>query len=396
MGIKRKYGIAFIAAVMTVFVGTGIVSAASDSNRNYNEGAVVAVAQSETYDGALYAAGQSLTVAGTVKGDVYCAMQTVTITGTVEGDVICAAQNIRIDGTVKGDVRVAAQTASFGGNVDGTATVFAQTVDFSSNADIAGDLNGAAGSFAIYGTVGRDVLASAETMTIAGTVGRNVGGEYNQLTVTDNASVAGAVRYTSDKDATIASGVVKGEVARTAPVSNDANMSKDFFAGAAVYFFFSMLLVALVMVLIAPRLLRVVTDNGISSFLPSLLSGFFFVFGAPFLLGLIAVTVIGIPLAGIAFLVWLLVLLLSAPIFSYYLGRIIVRRQDANRFLVMLIGSTVLLLSYMIPILNAFTLLATVTIGSGMVVMAFFNRYKRPTTPAAPALKTFKTKKVTS
>ena len=370
------------ATVVAVFVGTGIVSA-KDTTNQANETAAVTVAQSETHDGALYAAGQSLTIAGTVKGDVYCATQTVTITGTVDGDVICATQNIRISGTVNGNVRVAAQTASFEGDIAGTVTAFAQNVDTSKDSTIGGDMNGAASSITLAGTVGRDLLASAETMTIEGAIGRNVGGEYNQLVIVDKASVSGFLRYTSDQDASIATGTVLGEVVRSLPQKQDTTMGSNFLASFAVYYFFSMLLIALVLVLLVPRLLGRVTDNGVSNLLQSLLIGFFFVFGAPFILGLVAITVIGIPLAGLAFLVWLLVLLLSAPAFGYYLGRVIVRRQAAHPFLVMLIGSTVLLLSYFVPILNAFTLLATATVGSGMVVLALINRYKKPA-PVAP------------
>lgn len=375
--MKRKYVALLIAAILTVFIGSGIVLAKSGTDTNYKAQSIT-IASSETYDGALYMAGQSLTVAGTVKGDVYCVAQTVVITGTVEGDVICAAQNIQIDGTVKGDVRVAAQAVSFGGTVGGTASAFGQTVDLGSTAVIDGDLNGAAGTITVAGKVGRDILASAGSMTIIGDVVRDIGGDYGQLAVLNKSLVGGALRYTSDQDASIAEGSVKGEVVRTTPHRQDAAEMRNSAFGVGVYIFLSMLLVALVIALLAPRLVHAVTTNGVSRLLASLLVGFFFVFGAPFILGLIAMTFVGIPLAGLAFFAWLLVLLLSGPAFGYYVGRIVMQRRTTNSLLVMLVGSGIVLLSYFVPILNIFTLLATSTVGSGMIVLTLASRYQKP------------------
>lgn len=375
--MKRKYGVMLAAAVITVFVGAGIVSAMSGTDKNYKAQSVT-IASSETYNGALYVTGQSLTVAGTVKGDIYCASQTVIITGTVEGDVLCASQNIQINGKVTGNVRVAAQAASFGGTVGGTITAFSQTVDVGNSAVIGGDLNGAAGTMTVAGKVGRDILASAGSMTITGIVGRDIGGNYNQLAVLDNSSVGGALRYTSDQDANIAKGSVLGEVIRTAPQTQDATSIRNSLFGFGVYVFFSMILIALVVALIAPRLVNTVANNGISRLLASLLVGFFFVFGAPFILLFIAMTVVGIPLVGLLFLSWLVVLILSGPVFGYYVGRLIMQRHTTNPLLVMLVGSTVVLLSYFIPILNIFTLLATSTVGTGMIVLTLAKYYQKP------------------
>src|SRR3546814_15574123 len=59
-----------------------------------------------------------------IDGDVYAAGQSVTISGTITGDVIAAAQAITSTGTVDGDIRLAGQTVTIDGDVTGSGTVF--------------------------------------------------------------------------------------------------------------------------------------------------------------------------------------------------------------------------------------------------------------------------------
>lgn len=378
MGIKRNVVTMLFAAVLTVLVGAGVVSAAGRFDPDEMPQNTT-IAASEVHDGALYAAGQTLTIDGTVNGDVYCGMQTVTVAGTVEGDLICGAQTVSITGEVKGDVRVGAQTVDINGVVGGSVSAFAQSVSFGKESTVAGDVNGAAASATLAGAVARDVLLGVENLAVSGTVGRHIGGEYDTLAVAEGAQVGGYLRYTSDKEATVADGTVKGEVVRTAPTRDGDEWNDGRFATAAgFYFFVSMLLISLVIALVAPRLIHAVSGQGVNRLLPSLLVGFFVVFGGPFLLFLLAITVVGIPLAGLLGLVWVLMLLLSGPVFGYYLGRVIMQRRTANPLLIMLVGSVVLILAYFVPIANIFALFAAAVIGSGMIVLAIASKYKKP------------------
>lgn len=365
--------VAAIAVFGAVLAPWPRVAAADDNG-------TVTIAADQTVDGALYAADQTVTVNGTVKGDVYCAAQTVTVSGIVEGDVICAAQTLKIAGEVLGDVRVAGQSVSLDGTVAGTVTSFAQTIDLTEKAVVGRDFGGGAQTITIDGLVRRDALAGAETAVINGEVGRNVGGEYAALTVSPTARIGGALRYTSDKEATVASGAVAGEVVRSAPVREQpaAEDTVTDFVGMAIYNFLAMLLIALVLVLVAPRIFRTVTENGVHRFLPSMLTGFFVLFAGPFIVGMVALTVIGIPLAILLLLGWLILLILSGPAFAFYMGRFMLEKRTTHAVLTMAAGATALLVIYLIPIVNIIVLFIAGTVGTGMIVLEIARRYPKP------------------
>lgn len=337
------------------------------------------VSQGETVEGSYYAAGKKVTIEGTVNGDVYCAAEKVMVTGTINGDLICAAQAVMINSTIAGDARVAAQYVTFEGETAGAVSVFAQTIEVRESARIGKDLNGAAQVATINGSVERDVFMASSELTLGGEVGRNIGGGYEQLTVSPGASVAGDVRYTSQNEAVVADGTVLGQTEQTQPpVSEDDDSGAETLFGAAAYTFISLLLISLVVSLIAPQLVHAMSERGSRQLLQSILVGFFVVFATPLVAILLAITVIGIPLAGALILAWLLTLVLSGPVFGYLLGRRVMQARTASPVLIMLVGASILLLSYFIPIANIFTVLAAGVIGSGMIVTELARRYKKP------------------
>jgi hypothetical protein len=93
----------------------------------------------------------------------------------------------------------------------------------------------------------------------------------------------------------------------------------------------------------------------------------------PVLIGLLMVTLVGIPLGLILLFAWIMALILSGAFFAYLIGREIWRGQH-NAIWIMLIGSIILLLVYNIPWIGAIAMLAAVFIGMGMLVREITHR----------------------
>lgn len=376
-----------LIALSAIFAITllGTTSAVLANNKNVsNEYPAFAeskeVKVGETVDGAFYGAGNTVSLAGTIKGDVYCAGQNIVISGVVEGDVYCAGQNVTISGEVKGDVRVAGQNVILDGTIAGSATTFGQTVTLSDDSTVGRDLNGAAQNLTLNGTVGRDVVAAGSGATINGSIGRNVSGEYEQLTVGEGAAVAGSLQYTSRNNAGVAPGTVTGQVKRHVPESREQYNKSDTgsLIGMAAFLVFSMLIISMVLVLVAPRLVNTIATNGGARVWLSLLVGFFALGAVPLLSLFIAFTVVGIPLAVLIMTSWFVVLMLSGPVFAFYLGKLIMSGRSTSPILIMFIGSVVLLLSYLVPVLNLLVAFAVLTVGTGMIILEATRRYPKP------------------
>lgn len=374
---KIKLLLSGLAAATLLLVGFAQLASA----HSFRTGANVVIGHNETVSESLFVAGNSVEVGSEVFGDVFCAGQNVTISGTVHGDVICAGQTVNLTGKVDGDIRLAGQTVTVSGEVAGNATVASQTFTLSSPAKITGDITLGTADGTLGGSVGRDVAASGATLTVAGEVGRNVKGMIDNLQLTNSARVKGNVEFTSNNEANRADGAVIGGTITRKDVPKNEEQKRAFAWGAwlgwFIYSLLAMLVTALVLTLLFPRLFHNVTNNAVPAPWMALLTGFVASLAVPVILIMLVVTVIGIPLAFTLGLIWLLVVLLSGPVFAYYLGRVILQ-NPRQPLLIMLTGSVVLIVLYFIPLIGFFATLAAVWFGSGMLLLEAFNRTPQP------------------
>lgn len=372
---KLLLGTALLVVLSTVGYGA-IVSAHS-----FRSGENVTVGSSRAINHSLFAAGNSVDISSEVFGDVFCAGQTVTVSGTVHGDVICAGQTVNVTGKVDGDVRLAGQSVNVGGNVKGNATVTGQTFTLGSRAAVDGDVTSSAAEATFNGPVGRDLAAGGNKVVIASLVGRDVKGEVKSLKLTDTARVKGNIDFTSNREADKAGGaVVNGKITRRDLPNKSEDRPKTaaiFAIGGFVYWFLAMLLLAMVLAFLLPRMLQVVTDRALPTPWRALLVGFVANLVMPIILLAVALTFIGLPLALLMGLAWLVLLLLSGPVAGYYLGRLILR-NSRQPLLIMLVGAAVLLVLCAIPVIGFLVLLLAIWGGSGMTVLELSRRTPRP------------------
>jgi len=374
--------------LLPILMWVGVASAQS-----FRTGDNTMVTVDEVVDSSLYASGRTIDIAGEVKGDVFCAGQNVTVSGTVRGDVICAGQTLRISGKVEGDVRAAGQTVSIGGEVKGNVSAASQSFTLESKGKVGGDVAVGGDDAVLNGTVGRDVSLGSATVVVANTVGRNLKASTENLTLSERAVVGGDLTYTSKNDATVTGGArVKGTTHRYEPQQeNRSDYGKvfGFGFGTALYVVLSLLLVALALALLFPHALHDVSGLAAAAPLKTFLVGLGASFGVPVIIVGLMVSVIGIPLGLLVLLSWLLVLFLAGPFFGYYLGRLIWRTQK-HPVLIMLVGSLLVLVAYLVPILGAVTFMAAIWMGSGMLLRSLFHRTPKPSYNLAPAKTTHK------
>ena len=87
----------------------------------------------------------------------------------------------------------------------------------------------------------------------------------------------------------------------------------------------------------------------------------------PILVVMLFISVIGIPLAILTLLVWFVVMLLTTPFAGYMLGHLIMPKSK-QPFGIMALGTGILVVTYFIPIIGFFTLLAAYLFGMGMIL----------------------------
>lgn len=365
---RLKYLIAGLVVVLPILVLAAVVQAHS-----FRSGNNVTVAQNATLNQTLFASGLTLDVAGTVNGDVFCAGQNITVSGTVNGDVMCAGQSVSVTGTVNGNVRLAGQDVTINGQVSGNATVAGQSFTLDSRSKIGGDLSAVGSDITLNGPVGRDAAFGSGTVTINSSVGRDVKAAVSTLTLGSKANVSGNINYTSSKDLIRNSGaVVGGSITRSAPKQQEhvrPGSIVTFGWLSALYMFVSFLLIALVLVLLLPRVFYVPAEYARRHMGRTFLVGLVSSIVVPVVLIGLMFTVIGIPLALFAGLVWLVLVLLSGPFAAFLLGRLILHGVTNNPIWTMLLGGAILLILYFVPFLGVLTTLLTLWFGLGAILL---------------------------
>lgn len=381
----RRLHLLLAVLLMTGIGLFGFITLASAYS--FHSGNNVTLSQKTIYD-SVYMAGRTVDINNTVYGDVFCAGQNVNVTGTVHGDVICAGQTVNVTGKVDGDVRLAGQNVTLGANVSGNATIGGQSFTLTSSGKVGGDLTAGSADTTLNGAVGRDAVLGGTTVTVNNTVGRNIKAQADTMKLTANARVGGNIALTSQHALSQDKGaVVTGTVSLTKPSeTSKPRHAAPFGFGFIwfIYWFVAMLVTAIVLTLLFPRLFHSVTNQAMPRPWKALLIGFLATIAAPIIIVLSAASIIGLPLALLAGLAWLVVLLLSGPAFGYYLGRLILR-GTRSPLLFMLVGAAVLVVLYFIPIVGILAVLAAMWIGTGMLLLALFRRTPRPSYRRLPA-----------
>lgn len=375
----KKHKILLGAAVFALLSFAGLTGLANA--HSFRTGENVTVGQGQKIEDTLFASGRTIDIASEVDGDIFCAAQTVNISGTVNGDVICAGQTINITGRVNGDVRLAGQTVSLSSVVSGNATIAGQTFTLSSSGRVNGDVTVGSTDSTLNGIIGRDLAAGAENVEVAGLVGRNIKGNVDNLTLTNRARVGGSIEYTSNNDVSRAAGAeVRGTITRTdAPEPSDSKSGAifGFSLGWFIYLLLAMLVIAMAFALLFPGFIHRSSSRALASPVKTPLVGLAATILVPVILIVLSITIVGLPLAFILALLWLVTLILSGPLFGYFIGRLALRGSD-KPLLIMLAGSSILLVLYFIPIIGAIALLAAIWFGVGMVVLEILDRSERP------------------
>lgn len=369
-----------LAATLLTALASGLIFSGVAGAQEFRASNNTNVSRDEVIDSSLFIAGSSVNIDGEIHGDVFCAGQSVTVSGHVHGDVLCAGQTVRISGTVDGDVRLAGQTVSISSEIKGNATIGGQSFNLESSGLIKGDATIGSNDASLNGIIGRDLAVGGSRITISSTVGRNIRGSVEDLTLTTTAVVKGNIEYTSKKDFSRApEAQVIGQVTRHTPVAGTPKRGAVFGFNLMwfLYWFLAMLAIALALALLFPGLLHNITDRAMPRPWKALLTGLVASLAVPVGLVVLSTTFIGIPLAVVLGLLWLVIILVSGPTAGYYLGRNLLTNSK-HAVYIMFTGAGLLIILYFIPFIGALVLLLSIWLGSGMILLELMRRTPRP------------------
>lgn len=335
----------------------------------------VVVDKNETINSSLATTGSTINIEGTVDGDLYCLGSQVIISGQIKGDVFCMAQSISINGRVDGSARLFASDMNISGSIDGSLSALSSNFILTDKGKVGQDLMLASSDARLSGSVGRDISIYSQSTELNGYVGRNVSGNISKLTLGSSSDIRGDLKYTSNNEPIRLSGSkLSGQLVRSAEMSQPSKQSglATLLIGYLISTL-SLLIVSMLSVWAMPKFFASTLKEIEGSIGKASLYGLANIFIVPVICIGLLFTIVGIPLAGLIFVAWLLSLILCGPVFAYYAGTKLLkgRKSAKNEYLVMLTGSVLILVLYLIPIVNFITGIVVGLVGSGAILAHF-------------------------
>ena len=301
-----------------------------------------------------FAAGDTVTISGTVEGDAYIAGGTVLIDGTIKGDLFVAGGTVSIYGPILHDVRAMGGTITIQAPISGNVTVTGGTVSFEKEAAVKGS-----------------VLAGAGTLTLNNSIEKSILAGVGTLTLLPEAKIKGNLTYWSEQEfVTSGKATVSGAIVRQEPprqyknrdqYKNMASIGMKKLAGAMAglaivsHLLWGLLLFGIGMLLFraAPVFTQKTIQGVVESPWNKFLTGLMIVIVVPIIGVLMLVTIIGIPVA-ISVFFGLGILAIVTHIYSaLFVGTKIVEYfHSTNRTLAYFIGLVSMFVLTFIPMIG--------------------------------------------
>lgn len=330
------------------------------------------VSKDEVIEGNLYTAGSIVSIDGTVTGDLICAGKTININGIVQGDVICAGEMITVNGTVGGSVRVAGKSMNINASVGRGVMAFGEGVSIGPDATIAKDVLLAGMNMDVKGKIGGDLHGGAANLILSGEVSGDVKMALEDINVSKDAIINNDLIYTGGSVGTISNeAVIRGNTEHKFPIIYKRNISSIVLDN--VYSIFAALVLGLVLISLWKKTTINITDRMEKKIWLSIGLGVAVLFLTPIIAILLAITVIGIPLAVILMLLWVVDLFLSIVFSGIMLGRILLKKYMPKKkdslIWTMIIGVTIIKLLGLIPVVGWVFCLFAVLLGLGGIFL---------------------------
>ena len=350
------------------------------------KGEFVTVAANETVDDTLAAAGNTVRIEGVVNGDLLAFGRTVEIRGTVKGDLLSFAKRTVVSGTVEGRIFTFSESLDLDGLLGHNLYGFAQNLRVNDRGRVGEGIVAAAGDITIEGEVKRsvDILTSGHA-EVSGSIGRDLTMSGVSLTLTNTARIGGnlSARVHELTQSHIADGAtITGKRDIQVKVSQSQVTRPRFYFHQAVWFAAAML-VGWLGLLLFPGFFRN-TSQAVGSGWLSLGLGVAVLAGAPVVMVVAAITLVGIPISLMLFAVYLAAIYLAKIWVGAFLGRMLLKPSAATKgdwVLGLLVGLLILTIVRFIPYLGGLVRLGVVCLGLG----AFAGQLYRASRPLITA-----------
>ena len=342
---------------------TNVVTLPETNEENITTDAESQDVMPNVHTGDLYLLGNEIVMDKLVDGDVFIIGNKVKITGQVNGSLYVIANKISFDGAlIRYSIFACADYMYYnnGGTYESNMYVIANTLDATYTSYVARDLKALVSDITLKSAVGRDADLICNTLNI---------GEGKDI-----AEIWGDLRYTANNEITIPDGAVQGSSTYSKQYSGNSVIGILMSFGACIV---TAIATFIILSKLTPKFVEKLSGNKLSviSLLKAFVIGLATIATVAIFMFILAGTGVGIILAIILGLLFIILYILATPVFAI---RITIALKHALKlenttmfYLVIALISCILYGITFVPVLGyAFGLIINV-IAIGLIVNVF-------------------------
>jgi cytoskeletal protein CcmA (bactofilin family) len=329
--------------------------------------------------GDLVTAGRNVNVQAEIDGDLAVAGANVTVAGPVDGYLMAAGSNVNINGKVDDDLWAAGSQVHVNAPIDDNARLAGSSVILQPQASVGGDAYLAGNVVEVRGRVERDLKVRAVEARLASEIGGSVQARAGSLKVLPGAVIRGDL---------IAYGPTPPEIAPEAQVLGRVQYQPVgggrwglmTWLGWWLCLFLGLLILGAATIALSSWWTGRVAENLTRHFGYSLLAGLAGLILIPLVCVLLAVTVIGIPLAIVLFALYCVAVLLSGVFVSYLIGgwlRGRLKRPETSPYGRLAVGALVVSFFASLPLFGWIVQALVLVIGFGALILERRDSWQR-------------------
>ncbi|MFO0572905.1 MAG: polymer-forming cytoskeletal protein [Polyangia bacterium] len=332
----------------------------------------------------LYVTARELVIEGTVRGDVVAVASLVTVRGRIEGSLMAAGGTLVIEGKIGRALRTAGGQLRVSGEVGTDALAACGTCAFTAASKVGADVLTAGGELDLAGS-SRRLRAAGDHVRLAGATTQDATVRAQALRI-DASAATPSLLYGARGPADVSTGAHIGRLERRLDWTPAPPRRGGSLAAALMALVFGAVLLWLLPGQ-APLAARVLGQRPGAS----LLFGLGVVITAPIVMLLLLITVVGVPLAGLAAVLCGLGLYVGYLLSAYLLGQLLLQKlhRRVRPVAALALGLLLLLIVSMLPVLGAIAGAVATLAGFGSLLLmgvdsAWFRaRFRREPAPAA-------------
>ncbi len=223
-----------------------------------------------------------------------------------------------------------------------------------------------------------DINGGVSDLEIRGATKGNVTVEIdNNIKIFPGATIGGNLEYTAPHQGEI-TGIVSGKTTYKEKLPKKEDLTSKM--GDEIIGYLWLLLIGIVSLMLVPELTQKSSIKVSVEPLRNLLWGLLFLIIIPIVAVLLLITIIGIPLSLIIFIIYIITIYISRIYVGFWVGQYVLKKlkiETRFKVLTMAFGLLIVLIGINLPIIGIFIHLVVLLLGLGAIALTEYDIYRK-------------------